>query len=155
MLFRANTLPFHFLHIVCISVKEVGHGVFDCFMLESRSCSKDSHIGDSGTQLSHSLALEVKCNRQVMQDSYHPTASLAGLEQGFPTLPLLTFLRLDKSLLKGAKLGIVKCFTASLTSDLPGASLVLITKNVSRRFKMSPWLMTTGIEESQGEPAKP
>lgn len=72
-------LPFHFLHIVCISVKEVGHGVFDSFMLESRSCSKDSHTGDSGTELSHSLALEVKYkyNRQVTQESYHLTTSLA------------------------------------------------------------------------------
>lgn len=62
--FRGSTLPFYFLHIVCISVEEVGHRVFDGFMLESRSCSKDSHIGDSGTQLSHSLTLEMAYNRQ-------------------------------------------------------------------------------------------
>lgn len=121
VLFRVNTLPFHFLHVVCISVKEVGHGVFDCFMLERRSCSKDSHIGDRGTQLSHRLALKVKCDRHVTQESYHPTTSLAGLEQGFSALPLLTFFRLDQSFW-GAELGIGRHLAASLTSDLLGAN---------------------------------
>ena len=58
VLFRTNILPLHFLHIVCVSVEEVGHGVLDSFVLESRSCSKDGHVGNSGAQLSHSLALE-------------------------------------------------------------------------------------------------
>ena len=83
MLFTTNILPLHFLHIVCVSVEEVGHGVLDSFVLESRSCSKDGHVGNSGAQLSHSLALEVKYNRQVTQESYHPTASLAGRKAGF------------------------------------------------------------------------
>lgn len=88
-------LPFHFLHIVCISVKEVGHGVFDSFMLESRSCSKDSDIGDGGTQLSHSLALEMKYNRQVTQRATTQQPALLGIEQDFSPLPLLTIFRLN------------------------------------------------------------
>ena len=83
MFFGTSILPLHFLHIVCIPVEEVGHGVLDSFVLESRSCSKDSHVGDSGAQLSHSLALEVKCNRQVTQERYRPTPSLAGRKAGF------------------------------------------------------------------------
>ena len=84
--FRTSILPLHVLHIVCISVQEVGHGVLDGFVLESRSRSKDSHAGDSGAQLSHSLALEVKYHRQVTQESRHPTASLAGRKAGFLSL---------------------------------------------------------------------
>lgn len=40
-------LPFYFLHVVCISVEEVGHRILDGLVLESRSCPEDGHIGDS------------------------------------------------------------------------------------------------------------
>lgn len=95
MLFIANILPFHLLHVVCISVKEMSHRVFDGFMLESRSCSKDSHIGDGGAQLSHSLALGVKYDRQVTQESYHPAASLTGWTAGFLSLAAADLFGLD------------------------------------------------------------
>lgn len=51
-------LPFYFLHIVCISVKQVSYWVFDCFMFERWSCSKNSNIGNSRAELSNSLTLQ-------------------------------------------------------------------------------------------------
>ena len=117
MLFTTNILPLHFLHIVCVSVEEVGHGVLDSFVLESRSCSKDGHVGNSGAQLSHSLALEVKYNKQVTQESYHPQLVLLGEKQDFSALALLTFIFwLDWSSLQGAELCIVRCLAGSLAS---------------------------------------
>lgn len=118
---RAHTLPFHFLHIVCVSIKEVGHGVFDCFMLESRRRSKDSHIGDSGTQLSHRLALEVKHKKWVTRESHHLTTSLAGCREGFLNLPTTDLSSAGFLFVVGAELGSIRCLNSTSHLHLLGA----------------------------------